>query len=66
MKKIKSFLLSLVATLIVILGVCFFNFYLTHSFGIVSLAVGLCGFFLLFPAIKEWEDILSGKNANRD
>ena len=66
MQKLKDFLKGFVATLIVMLGVFFFNFYMTHQFGFVSLIVGLCGFFILYPAVKRWENILSGKNANQD
>lgn len=65
MEKLKEILKGFIATLIVMFGVFLFNFYLTNPVGIVSILVGLCGFFILFPAVKKWEDILSRKNANQ-
>ena len=66
MKQIKNFLRGLAATLIVMIGVFLFNFYMTHSFGIVTLICGTCGFLLLYPAVKKWEERLSNDDANQN
>lgn len=66
MKKVKDFLKGLVATLIVMLGAFLLNFYLTNPFGIVTLLTGICGFLILYPAVKKWEGILTSKNANQE
>lgn len=65
MKKLKGFFLGVISTLIVMLGVFSFNFYLTHPFGIVSVLVGIFGFLILYPAVKKWEQLLSGSDANQ-
>jgi len=65
MEKVKDFLKGFVATVIVMFGVFLFNFYLTHPFGIVSVLVGLCGFLILYPAVKKWEQRLDRSDANQ-
>jgi hypothetical protein len=64
MKKIKELLKSFVAVLVVMIGVICFNFYITHTIGIVSILIGGLGFFILYPAVKKWEKTIWGEDAN--
>jgi len=61
MNKILDFFKEVLATIFVMLGVFLVNFYVTHPFGIVTLILGLLGFFILFPAIKRWKEFLNFK-----
>lgn len=57
-----SLLKSMVSVLIVMLGVYFYSFYLRNELSITSIFLGILGFFILFPAIKKWDELLWGKN----
>ena len=66
MKKIKDFLKSFVAVLIVMLGCYLTSFYILHEISFTSVFVGIIGFLIIFPAIKKWEQVLWGTNAKQD
>ena len=61
MKKIVDLLKTFVAILIVMLGAYFTNFYLSNKISFTSVFIGIIGFFILFPAIKKWEETIWGK-----
>jgi hypothetical protein len=65
MNKVKDFFKGFIATIIVMLGSFLLNFYMVNGYGIISILCGLCGFLILYPAVKRWEDILSGKKKNQ-
>ena len=66
MQKIKNFLKSFVAVLIVMLGSYLTAFYLKNEFSFTSVICGIIGFLILFPAIKKWEKTLWGSDANQE
>ena len=66
MKKIKNFLKSFTAIVIVMLGAYLTGFYLKNEISFTSVFCGIIGFLVLFPAIKKWEETLWGTNANKD
>lgn len=47
------------------LGAYLTGFYLRNEFSFISIFCGIVGFFILFPAIKKWEKIIWGDNANK-
>jgi len=59
----KKFIISFVATLIVMTGVYLISFYLKHGFSFISIILGIVGFFVVYPAIQRWEKILGGDDA---
>jgi hypothetical protein len=63
-EKIKSFLRSFGAVLIVMLGTYLMGFYIKNEISFTSVFCGIIGFFILFPAIKKWDQMLGGPNAN--
>jgi hypothetical protein len=66
MTRIKSFLRSFVAVFIVMFGSYLTGFYLRNEISFTSIFCGILGFFILFPAIKKWDQMLGGSDANKD
>ena len=64
MKKVKDFFKGFVPFLIVVLGVFLTNYYLTTQFSFKSVFLGIVGFFILYPAIKKWDNTLWGDDNN--
>lgn len=42
------------------------GFYLRNEISFTSIFCGILGFFILFPAIKKWDQMLGGSDANKD
>jgi hypothetical protein len=66
MKKIKEFLKSFVAVVIVTLGAYLLTFYVKNEVSFTSVFSGIIGFLIIFPAIKKWENLLWGTDAKED
>jgi L-lactate permease len=66
MKKIKDFFKSFVAVLIVMLGCYLTSFYIRNEISFTSVFSGIIGFLIIFPAIKKWEKLLWGTDANQE
>jgi len=66
MKNFKEFLKSMISIMIVMLGAYLTSFYIQHEISFTSVFVGIIGFFILFPAMKRWDRVLWGRNANLD
>ena len=66
MKKIKDFLKSFVAVVIVMLGCYLTSFYIRHEISFTSVFSGIIGFLIIFPAIKKWEKLLWGADAKEE
>jgi len=66
MEKIKDFFKSFVAVLIVMLGCYLTSFYIRHEISFTSVFSGIIGFLIIFPAIKKWEKLLWGTDANQE
>jgi|688.fasta_scaffold1862040_2 hypothetical protein len=60
MKNWKELLVELgtfaAAALIMTIGVGLTTYYIKEEFTISSFIVGLCGFLILYPAFKVWQD----------
>jgi L-lactate permease len=66
MEKIKDFFKSFVAVLIVMLGCYLTSFYIRHEISFTSVFSGIIGFLIILPAIKKWEKLLWGTDANQE
>jgi L-lactate permease len=65
MKKIKDLFKSFIAVAIVMLGCYLTSFYIRHEISFTSVFSGIIGFLIIFPAIKKWEKLLWGTDANQ-
>jgi hypothetical protein len=66
MNKVKNFFKSFIAVLIVMLGSYLTSFYMKNEISFTSVFCGIVGFFIVFPAIKKWEETLWGSDANQE
>lgn len=69
MDKLKDFGLSVLASIIVTIGVLFVVAYLSLDFSVFSLFFGLIGYFIIYPLIKHYKKeiiLFFEENKNED
>lgn len=69
MDKLKDFGLSILASIIVTIGVLFVVAYLSLDFSVFSLFFGLIGYFIIYPLIKHYKKeiiLFFEENKNED
>jgi hypothetical protein len=69
MDKLKDFGLSILASIIVTIGVLFVVAYLSLDFSVFSLFFGLIGYFIIYPLIKHYNKeiiLFFEENKNED
>jgi cell division protein FtsW (lipid II flippase) len=52
---LKNIVVTFLATIILIIGCIFFNYFITHKAGIVSISLGVIALLLLKGALDYWE-----------
>jgi len=55
MNKIVDFFVGFIATVIVMLGGYLMNLYAQKEISVVTILLGVIGFFIVYPAIERWE-----------
>jgi hypothetical protein len=69
MDKLKDFGLSILASIIVTIGVLFVVAYISLDFSVFSLFFGLIGYFIIYPLIKHYKKeiiLFFEENKNED